>query len=102
MEMNREAEQKMLHWMAKVHYCLEMWQGSQIPRATQKESLSHNKQMLAIWYFSDTDGIVNASWSLFRLDGAAALQLSEKSRVPPDVSAMDFPGEQTELLNVRW
>jgi hypothetical protein len=38
MEMKREAEEKKLHRMAKVHDFLEMWQGSQTLRATQKES----------------------------------------------------------------
>jgi hypothetical protein len=38
MEMKREAEEKKLHSMAKVHNVLEMWQGSQTLRATQKES----------------------------------------------------------------
>jgi hypothetical protein len=38
MEMKREAEAKKLHQMAKVHDFLEMWQGSQTLRATQKES----------------------------------------------------------------
>jgi hypothetical protein len=37
-EMKKEAEERKLHRMAKVHHFLEMWQGSQNRRATQKES----------------------------------------------------------------
>jgi len=37
-EMKREAEQKKLHSIANVHDILEMWQGSNILCATQKES----------------------------------------------------------------
>ena len=54
MEMKREAEQKMLHRMATVHDFLETWQGSQILRATQKESCAQNRQMTAVGYISDT------------------------------------------------
>jgi len=71
MEIKREAEEKKLHGMAKVHNLLEMWQGSQNLRATQKESHAQNKQMTAIGYISYTKEIVKASWSDFQHDGAA-------------------------------
>jgi len=87
--------------MAKVHDFLEMWQGSQTLRATQKESRAQNIQMTAVRYISDTEEIVKASWSLFHQNGAAAFKLSEKSPVPPAVSAKDLPGGRTQLLNVR-
>jgi len=57
-EMKREAEQKMLYKMAKVHDFMEMWQGSQNLRATQKESCTQNKKMTAIGYISDTGEVV--------------------------------------------
>jgi len=101
MEMKREAEEKKLHRMAKVHDFLEMWQGSQTLRATQKESCAQNKQMTAVGYISDTEEIVKASWSNFHRDGAAAFKLSEKSPVPPALSARDLPGGRTQVLNVR-
>jgi len=47
-EMQREAEDKTLHRMAKVHEFLGMWQGSQTLRATQKESRDQNRQMTAV------------------------------------------------------
>jgi len=72
MEMKREAEQRKLYWMAKVHHILEMWQGSQNLRATQKESRTENKQTTAIGYISDPEEIAKASWSNFQHDGAAA------------------------------
>jgi hypothetical protein len=39
----KEAEERKLHRMAKIRDFLEMWQGSQNLRATQKESRAQNK-----------------------------------------------------------
>jgi len=101
LEMQREAEGKKLHRMAKVHNFLEMWQDSQTLSATQKESHAQNKQMTAVGYISDTEELVKASWSLFHHDGVAAFKLSEKSPVPPALSAKDLPEGQTQILNVH-
>jgi hypothetical protein len=101
LEMNKEAEERKLRRMAKVHDFLEMWQGSQNLRATQKESRGQNNQMTAVGYISDTEEIIKASWSLFQHDGAAAFQLSERSPLPPALSAKDYPGGRTQILNVR-
>jgi hypothetical protein len=87
--------------MAKVHNILAMWQGSQNLRATQKESRAQNKQMTAVGYISDIEEIVKSSWSLFQHDGAAAFTLSERSPLPPALSAKDLPGGRTQILNVR-
>ena len=100
-EMKKEAEEMTLHRMPKVHHFLEMWQGSQNLHATQIESCAQNKQMTAVGYILDMDEIVNASWSLPQHDCAAAFKLSEKSRLPPPVSAKDVPGGRTMVLNVR-
>jgi len=100
-EMKKEAEERKLHRMAKVHNFLEMWQGSQNLRATQKESRAQNKQITVVGYISDTEEIVKASWSLFQHDGAAAFKLSERSPLPPALSAKDLPGGITQILNVR-
>jgi hypothetical protein len=100
-EMKKEAEASKLHRMAKVHDFLEMWQGSQYLRATQKKSRAQIKQMTAIGYISDTEEIVKASWSLFQHDGAAAFKLSERSPLPPALSGKDLPGGRTQILNVR-
>jgi len=99
-EIKQEAEERKLHRMAKAHDFLEMWQGSQNLRATLKESRAQNKQMTAVGYISDTEEIVKASWSLFQHDGAAAFKLSERSPLPPAVSAKDLPGGRTQILNV--
>jgi hypothetical protein len=99
-EMKKEAEERTLHRMAKVHDFLEMWQGSQNLCATQKESCPQNRQMNAIGYISDAEEIVKASWSLFQHDGAAAFELSSRSPLPPALSAKDHPG-RTQILNVR-
>jgi len=99
--MKKEAEERKLHRMAKVHNFLEMWQGSQNLCATQKESGTQNKQMTAVGYMLDTEEIIKASWSLFQHDGAAAFTLSERSPLPPAVSAKDIPGERTQISNVR-
>jgi len=100
-EMKKEAEERKLHTMAKVHHFLEMWQGSQNLRVTQKESRAQNMQMTAVGYISDTEEIVKASWSLFQHDGAAAFKLSERSPLPPALSAKDLPGGTTQILNLR-
>jgi len=100
-EMKQEAGERKLHRMTKVHDFLEMWQCSQNLRATQKESRAQNKQMTAVGYLSDTEEIVNASWSLFHHDGAAAFKLSERSPLPPPLSAKDLPGGRTQILNVH-
>ena len=99
-ELKRDAEERNSPRMAKVHDFLEMWQGSQILCATQKESHARNKQMTAVRYISDTEEIINASWTNFQHDGAAAFKLSERSPQPPALSAKDFLGGQTEILNV--
>ena len=100
LELKREAEEKQLHRMAKVHDFLEMWQGSQNLRTTQKESHAHNKQMTAVGYISDTEESVKASWSIFEHDGAAAFKLSERSPLPPALSAEQLAGVRTQVLNV--
>jgi len=100
-EMKKEAEERKLHRMAKVQDFLEMWQGSQNLRATQKESCAQNKQMTAVRYISDTEVIVKSSWSRFQKEGAAAFKLSERSPLPPALSAKELPRRRTQILNVR-
>jgi len=100
-EMKKETEQGKLHTMAKVHDFLEMWQGSQHLGATQKESRPQNKQMADVRYISDMEEIIKASRSLFQHDGAAAFKLSERSPLPPALSAKDLPGGRTQILNVH-
>jgi len=101
MELKREAEEKKLQRMAKFHDLLEMWQGSQTLRATQKESHAQNNQTTAVGYISDTEEIIKAFWSKFHHDGAAGFKLSEKSPMAPALSAKDLPGGRTQVLNVR-
>jgi len=45
--MKKEAEERILHRMAKVHNILELWQGSHNLRATQQEFRAETKQMTA-------------------------------------------------------
>jgi hypothetical protein len=49
-------------------------------------------QMTAMGYISDLEEIVKASSSLFQHDGAAAFNLSERSPLPPALSAKDHRG----------
>jgi len=91
-EVKQEPEQTKLHRMAKVHDLLEMRQGSQNLRATQKESRTGHKQMPTVGYISDTEEIIKALWQLFQHDGAAAFELSERYSLLPPVSAKDLPG----------
>jgi hypothetical protein len=100
LEKKKEAEERKLHRMAKVHDILEMWQGSRNLRATPKECRAQIKQMTGVGYISDTEEIVKASWSLFQHDGAAAFKLSERSPLPPALSAKDCPGGRIQILNV--
>jgi len=100
-EMKKEAEEWTLHRMTNVHNILEMWQGSQNLHATQKESRAEYKQMTAVRYISNMEEIVKASWSLFQPDGATAFKMSERSPLPPPLSANDLPGGRTQLLNAR-
>jgi len=53
-DIKREAEERILPQMAKVHDVLEIWQGSQNLHATQKESDAQNMQMTAVRYMLDT------------------------------------------------
>jgi hypothetical protein len=87
--------------MAQVPDILEMWHGSQNLCTTQKESRAQNWQMTAVRYISDTFEIVKPSWSLFHPEYVAASELSERSPLPPALSAMNRPGARTQLLNVR-
>jgi hypothetical protein len=52
-------------------------------------------------YMLDTEEIVKVSWSLFQHDGAAAYKLSERSPLPPAMSAKDLPGGRTQILHVH-
>jgi hypothetical protein len=90
--MKKEVEERKLHTMAKVHYFLKMWQGSQNLCATQKEFRTQNKMMTAVGYILDTEEMIKASWSPFQPDGAAAFKLSERSPLPPALSTKDHPG----------
>jgi len=47
-EMKKEAEERKLHRMAKVHDVLEMWQGCQNLSATQKETRAQTKYIMAV------------------------------------------------------
>jgi len=86
--------------MAKVHNVLEMWHGSPNLAATQTGSSTQNNQMAAVGYISEMEEIVRASWPHFRHHGGAAFTLSERSPLPPALSATDLPGGPTKLSNV--
>jgi hypothetical protein len=85
--------------MAKVHYVLEMWQGSQNLCATCKKSRAQLKLMMAMGYILDTQEIIQVSWSLFQYDYAAAFKLSQRPPLPPPVSAKDLPGGPTQIIS---
>ena len=87
--------------LAKVHDFLVMCHGSQKLRATQKESRAQHKQMTAVGYISDSEEIINASWSNLQHDAAAASKWSDRSPVPPALHAKNHAGEQTQVLNVH-
>jgi len=99
-EMQKEVEVRKLHRMAKVHDCLEMSQGSQNLRSTQKESHAQNAQIAAVGYISNTNEIVVASWPLLQNDCSAAVKLSERSSLPPALSAKHLSREGIQILIV--
>ena len=101
LEMKREAEARQLTRMAKVHDILEMWQGGQNLVAMQDESHTQRKQRTAIGCISDTEEIIRASKLLFQHDGVAAFTLSERSPLPPALSAKGLPGGRTQIITVR-
>jgi len=57
--------------------------------------------MTAVGYFSNTEEIIKASWSLFQHEGKAANILSEWFPLQPALSAKDLPGGWTQILNVH-
>jgi len=58
--------------------------------------------MTAVESISDTEEIVKASCSNIQHDGAAAFKLSERSPLPPALSAKDLPGGTNQIVNVLW
>jgi hypothetical protein len=88
-ELKKEMEEGKMHRMPKAHNFLEMWQCSQNLCATQKESDTQNKQMIAVGYISDSEEIIKASWSHFPHHGVAGFQFLERSPLPPAWSAKD-------------
>jgi len=101
LEKEREVEERILHWMAKVHDILEKWQSSQNLRATLNEYCARKKQMAAIGYISNIEEIIKAWWTIFQHDGAAEFKLSERSPLPPALSPEDLLGGQTQIFNAR-
>ena len=99
-EMKEEAEDRILYRMANVHDHLVIWQGGPYLCAPQTESRTQSMQMTAVGYISDTEDTVNTSWSLFQPDSVNAFTLSERSPLPPALSAKDLPGGRTQILNV--
>ena len=100
-EIRNHVQESKLHRMAKVYNILEMWQGSQKLRATQKTSRTQNKQMTDVGYILDTEEIIKAFWSLFQHDGMPAFKLSERIPLPPPSCAKDHPGGHTQIVIVR-
>jgi len=100
-EMKKEVRERNLHRLAKVHDFLEMRQCGQNLLGTEKKSRAQNKQMTAVGSISAMEEIVKASWPLLQHDGAAAFKLSERSPLPPALSAKDLPGARTQIINVR-
>jgi hypothetical protein len=100
LELKNEVEDRKINIMARIHHFLKIWQGSKKLRATQKETCTQTKQVTAIGYISDTEVIIKVSWSNFQPAGVATFKLSERSPLPPAVSANDLPGGQPQVVNV--
>jgi hypothetical protein len=50
---------------------------------------------------SDSEEMVKASWSPFQHDVAAAFTLSERSPLPPALTAKDLSRGRTQIFNVH-
>jgi hypothetical protein len=100
LEMECEAEEKILQRMAKLYNCLGMRQDSENLYGTWKECHCQNTKLTAVRFISNTEEISNASCSNFPYDSAAAIKVSKGSPEPPPLSAKYFSGEQTEAFNV--
>jgi len=104
-DMMGEVEDSTLHSVAKVYDFLKRMQHSENLRATRKESRTWKKQMTAVGYILDTEDTVKAYWSLLQHDVAAALKLSERSLLPPALSAKNLWGGRIQILHIqqlRW
>jgi hypothetical protein len=60
-KLKKDAEERKLHRMAKVHNILKQWQRSRTLCTTQKEYRARNKQMTDVQSISDTEQIMKAS-----------------------------------------
>ena len=57
--------------------------------------------MREVEYISEMEDSVKVSWSNSKHDGEAAFKLSERSRLPPAVSAKELAGGPTLVFIVR-
>jgi len=57
--------------------------------------------MTAVGCISDTEEINKPSRSLFQNEGAAAFKFSERTPLPPRLSAKDIPGGRTQIITAR-
>jgi len=99
-EIENEADDTSLHRMANDRGFLEMWQGSTTLQAAQKESRTQDKQMPAVGFISDTEKIIKVSWSNIQHHDLAVFKRSEWSPLAAALSAKNFPGWWTQVLNV--
>ena len=99
--MIREPEERTLHIITKVDNSLEMWQGSQKQHTIQMESRAQTKQNRAIGYIADTEEMIKASWLSFEHNEEAASKLTERSPLPPALSANNLTRGQTQVINVH-
>jgi len=100
MEMMREVEERTLHRVGMVNDLWEISQCSRNVRTKQNESRAQDQQMTPSRYISDTEDIDKACRSNIESDGVAAFKLSEKSPVPPALSAKNLLEGRTEVLIV--
>jgi hypothetical protein len=100
-EIKKAAEETKLHRMASTHDFLEMWQGSEKLRATQKAAKAQNKQMTAMGYISDSEEVESSSWASFAHDGLAAFKSNEKTPLPKSLPLTELQNGKTQVLNVR-
>jgi len=101
-QMERDMVDRTLHTLAKVCDFWETWHGSQTLCDTFKKSRPQQKLISAGGYITASEEIINASWSNFQHDSAAACAMVKRSLLPPALTLKDLTGGRTELSKRHW
>ena len=94
-------EEVKLHKMVKTHDFLEMWDGSQRLRATQKAVRSQNTQMTALGYISDTEECGERISTDLADDGEVAFRSYVECAPPKTLPLSSLINGKTKVLKLH-